>query len=162
MSTISTRGVIFNNADTRASFQNHCRISFYFGQVPCHYSVKEFFVTYNRSYLILKSAKLYPTHCKIPKIFKDDRTLIVASDLLELMKIIVPSTNSKIRYAKILQRLTIIMNNNPPPRVNTNAPQRVAQKASLLNDTTSPWVIKNTRHVHQQVTQSNTPMPTIM
>ena len=46
--------------------------------------------------------------------------------------------------------------------MDTSAPQRVEQKASSSNSPTSPRVIKGTKLIHQRVTRSNTPIPTIM
>ena len=78
------------------------------------------------------------------------------------MNINVPTAESKIRHAKVLKQLAAILRNNPPQRVDTSAPQRVEQKASPLNSPTSPRVIEGTKVVHQKVTRSDIPMPSIM
>ena len=78
------------------------------------------------------------------------------------MKVNVPSAESKIRHAKLFQRLTKIMHDGPPPRVETSTHQRVVQSATLSNDTISPMMILAKSYVHQHVTRSNTPMQSIM
>ena len=162
MDIIGTRGIIFNDAETRASFENHGEDCFYVGMAKYHYRLKEFLWHLHVHIARTQSAKLYPTHCKVPTISQSDLTLIAASDLLQEMKILVPTAESKIRHAKILQRLGAILSNNPPKRVDTNAPQRVEQSATSSNSLTSPRVIKGTKLIHQRVTRSNVPMPTIM
>ena len=85
MDIIGTRGIIFNDIETRASFENHGEDCFYAGRAKYHYRLKDFFVTLTRSYRITQSAKLYPTHHKVPTISQSNLTLIVASDLLQQM-----------------------------------------------------------------------------
>ena len=57
MDIIRTRGIVFNNADTRASFENHGEDCFYVGMAKYHHRLKEFCV-------------LYPTHCTVPTVSK--------------------------------------------------------------------------------------------
>ena len=116
---------MYNGVDTRASFGNHGEDCSLVRRAPLYYRLCDVFVIHTRLYRITQSAKFYPTHCKIPAIFEDDGTLITASDLLEQMLINVPSTKCKLRYTKVLQYLATIMNNDPPPKVDTSVPQKV-------------------------------------
>ena len=142
MPIIGTWRVMYNDDNTRSIFENHGVDYLYVDKAPLHYWVYRCFVTHTRSHCMMQSAKLYPTHCKILTTSEDDITLIVASELLEQMKVNVPSAEWKIRHANIIHRLATIMNNNTPPRVDASAPQRVAQTSSSSNNTTSPRVIE--------------------
>ena len=98
----------------------------------------------------------------MPTISKSDWSFKVVATLLNTTKLVVPSAANKIRHTMVLQRLTMIVNDGPHPRVDTSAQPRVAQQASLSNNITSPRVIKYTRCVHQCVKHNNTPIPFIM
>ena len=46
--------------------------------------------------------------------------------------------------------------------VGDSQPPRVAKAASTSNNTTAPRVVRATKQIHQRITRSNTPMPTVM
>jgi hypothetical protein len=82
--------------------------------------------------------------------------------MLNLLKIAVPTTENKVRHIEILKQLTLIIQGGQSPRVGDSQPPRVARAASTSNNTTAPRVVRATKQIHQRVTRSNTPMPTIM
>ena len=126
------------------------------------YRLMEHFITAMRSYRKTQPARFYPTHYGIPTILEADKCIMAARKMLKLLQIAVPSAENKCRRIKILKQLTPIMSGGQPQRVGTSTPPSVAKTASTSNGTTSPRVVKATKQIHQRVTRSNTPMPSIM
>ena len=163
ISILGTRALAYLDPDERTSWQPHGVDVFYTGRCPLHYRMLEFFNPTTRSYRATGTYRLYPTHCKVPTLSEADRTIIAATDLIENMRSMVPtSAEMKCRHAKAIEQLTEILENRQEPRVGTSQPPRVVGEATTSIDATSPKVIKKTPLVHQRQTRRNTPMPTIM
>ena len=123
----------------------------------------EFFDPITRSYRATGTYRLYPTHCKVTTLSKDDRTIIAAADLIEHMRSMVPtSAELKCRHAKAINQLSTILENRQEPRVGTSQPPRVVGEATTSINATSSRVVRATPRIHQRQTRRNTPMPTLM
>jgi len=127
-----------------------------------HYRYGHYFITYTQTTLITNSAKLYPTHCKMPTISEEDGTVLAAEELVKALsnKALKLNTEDTLRHAKVLQKLTAIIANKPPQRVAMQTPQRV-DGPSTSNDTTAPRIVRTAKRIHQRKTRSNTPMPAL-
>ena len=79
-STLGTRPLAYLDPDERASWQPHGVDVFYTGRCPLHYRMLEFFDPITRSYRATGTYQLYPTHCKVPTLSEDDRTIGHAID----------------------------------------------------------------------------------
>jgi len=127
-----------------------------------HYRLPEMFDPNTRSYRTAGTYKLYPTHCKVPTISEADRTIIAAAELLDTIRAQIPTqAETKRQHLNVIEQLTAILDNAPPPRVDGQSAPRVGRGATTSTDKTSPRVVKQTKYVHQRRTRSNNPMPTI-
>ena len=125
-----------------------------------HYRCSRYFIDHTRAIRIFNTAKLLPSHCKMPSILEDDNTVLAAE---EIMKSINEKLDAEgiITHKKVIQQLTCIITNKPPQRVTTQSPQRVTPTSTSV-DITAPRIIKTSKRIHQRKTRSNTPMPTII
>ena len=151
MAPIDTKGLAYLDPEEQASWQTHGVDVYYVARTPHHYRLLEFFDPISRNYRITGSYKLYPTHCKVPTISTNDRTILAAQDLIQALQ---GSTNSAttntIRHAKVIQQLKDIMQNTTPaprvgptkqPRGNPSSAPRVRGQSTTSNNTTAANVI---------------------
>ena len=150
--------VLYGYPTNRNNFAPHCTDAIYVAPSMIHYCNRNYWVPYTQKMRISSSARIYPEHCKVPTILGADKTLIAASDLLMVMQSEVPhNAKAKLRHAKALQILTVIINNTPTTRESPTATPTV----SASTDTTYTRVIKTIPSIHQRWTRRNTLMPTI-
>ena len=114
---LGSPAVIYDDPTTRNSFAPQCTDAIYIAPYMLHYRNRKYWVPSTHKMHISISAIIYPEHCKVPTISEADKTLISASDLLTAMKSSVPhTTKAKLRHAKALQNLTMIIENTPNTR----------------------------------------------
>ena len=124
-----------------------------------HYRLLEMFDPNTRSYRTVGTYKLYPSHCKVPTISEADRTIIAAAELLDTIRVQIPTqADTKRQHLHVIEQLTEILNKAPPPRVDGQSAPRVGHGATTSTDKTSPRVVKQTKYVHQRRTRNNNPM----
>ena len=170
-----TKALIYEATARRASWAPHAVDGWYIGPVLKHYQCGRYFTPHTRATRITSSAKLFPTHCRMPTISEGDETIIAAEELVKELSDGSKKLNceQKLKHAKVLKQLTNILKHRPPQRVVPETPQRVGVPStsndspqrvgvpSTSNDTTAPRIIRTTRHIHQRHTRSNKPMETI-
>ena len=119
-----------------------------------HYFNRKYWVPSDQKMCISSSSKIYPEHCAVPTISEVDKTIIAAYDLLIPMQAAVTHTaKAKLRYAKALQNLSVIIKNTP----NKMEAPTATPTISTSTDSTSPRVIiKNT----QRTPTTDTPQHT--
>ena len=163
ISILGTKSIAYLDPANHASWQPHGIDCWYTARCPMHYRQLEFFDPITRAYRTTATYELFPAHCKVPTVSEEDKTLIAATELLEVMKANVPTqADLKCRHAKSIDDLILILENRPEPRVDTSQPQRVVDYVTTSTNATSPRVIAATKYVHQRRTRSNNPMPTIL
>ena len=172
MAPFGTKGLAYLDPDERLTFQTHGVDVYYVARSPFHYRLMKFYDPISRNFRTTGTYKLYPTHCKVPTLSTNDRTIMAAHDIAhELQSKLKDSTTKTVRHARIIQQLNDIMSNTTPsPRVgstneqpsNPSSAPRVRGQASTSNNTTAPDVIRQAPRIHQRQTRNNTPMPTIM
>ena len=128
-----------------------------------------------KNFHIAQSAKLFPTHCKMPSISPQDAIRVATQELVDSLKN--PTINGPLNlhhtHRKALTDITnIITNKAPPQRVGAHQPpQRVATKllpqrvhahVTPSNNTTEPTNTRSTPRTHQKHTRNNIPLPAIM
>ena len=178
LAPLGTKGMIFIHPETRHTFAPHCDKAFVVGRARHHHKLLEFYVPTTKGYRITGTYRLDPTHWTMPTVSEQDKTIVAASDLLEMYEHIPPpSAKLKQKHIAILKELNTILSNNgkrvvntgeprvdgtQPPRVVAAAPPRVRSGMSTSNSPTCPRNLRTTPRVHQRLTRSNTPMPTVM
>ena len=146
MSILGTKGLAYLDPDDRASWQPHGVDAFYTGRKPMHYRLLEMFDPNTRSYRTVGTYKLYPSHCKVLTISEADRTIIAAAELLDTIRVQIPTqADTKRQHLHVIEQLTEILDNAPPPRVDGQSAPRVGHGATTSTDKTSPRVVKQTR-----------------
>ena len=123
-----------------------------------YYRNRKYWVSSTQKMRISSSARIYPEHCKVPTISEAYKTLIDASNLLTEMKVSVPHTaKAKLRHAKALQNLMVIVENKPNAR---EAPI-TTPTVSTSTDAKSPRLIQKTPSIHRRRKHRNTQMSEI-
>jgi hypothetical protein len=161
LAPLGTKGLIYEDPTVRNSFAPHATDVFYVGPPKLHYRNMRFFDPTTRGFRNSGSLKLYPTHCKVPALSEDDRTIRTAHDLLRTLQLTPPPTaDAQLKHCEIIERLTAILTNAPSPRVHPAEEPRV-NVPSTSHNTTSPTFLRQQPRVHLRKTRANTPMPTI-
>ena len=139
---LGTIGMLFIHPESHTTFAPHCDEAFTVGRARHHYRLLELYVPTTRGYRISGNLRLDPTHWKLPSISEQDKTVVVATELLEQhKKFTPPSAIHKMKQIDIIKKLQAILyenlqqrvekaqetrvENTPPQRVNTATPQRV-------------------------------------
>ena len=107
-----TKALIYEAATRRKTWAPHAVNGWYLGPAMKHYRCGKYFIDHWRAIRIANTAKLFPTHCKIPTISEADRTVLAANELLQRIK----SEHTfkcanDIKHKKIMQQLTDIIEN---------------------------------------------------
>ena len=145
---LGTKALIYDNPKVRNTFAPHGTDVFYVGPAKLHYRNMRFFDPLTRGFHTSGSVKLYPTHCKVPTLSEDDRTLLTAHDLLRTLRLAPPPTaEEKLKYCDAIEHLTRIIKNIPAPRVDNTGEPRV-NTPSTSNNTTSPAFLQAQPRVH--------------
>ena len=110
ISILGTKSIAYLDPADRASWQPHGIDCWYTVRCPTHYRQLEFFDPTTRSYRTTATYELFPARCKVTTVSEEDKTHIVATKLLEVMKANVPTqANLKCRHAKSINDLISIL-----------------------------------------------------
>ena len=157
-----TKALIYEAATRRKTWAPHAVNGWYLGPAMKHYRCGKYFIDHSRAIRIANTAKLFPSHCKIPTISEADRTVLAANELLQRIKSehTLKCAND-IKHKKIMQQLTDIIENRPAPRVDQDAPPRVPAPSTSVN-ITAPRVVRKIKQLHQRKTRQNNPIPAVI
>ena len=113
--------------------------------------------------MITGTYTLYPAWCKIPTISEGDRTVIAATEVLDLFKAIVPrGAREKVKHCESIKKLTSVLSEYQTPlRENTQEeqrPQRVDASPTASHMPTSLEAIITAPRIHQRRTRRNIPL----
>ncbi|KAL7529888.1 hypothetical protein ACHAWF_004298, partial [Thalassiosira exigua] len=87
-----TKALVFSTPNKRLSWEQHAKDAWYVGPAMAHYRCKRFWVPETRNFRIAGTYKLFPTHCKLPKLGEADEKIVAAEELLAELKVLVPKT----------------------------------------------------------------------
>ena len=73
-----------------------------------HYRCSRYFIDQTRAVRISNTAKLLPSHCKMPTISEDDNTVVAAAEIMEKINEKLDAKD-KITHKKVIQQLTCII-----------------------------------------------------
>ena len=105
MAPFGTKGLAFVNPDGRTTFGPHALYVFVVGRSPSHYRLLEFFCPETRVYMMTGTYRLYPMNCSMSAIYKGDRMIITATDLLDACEVTVMATGATRReHARVLEK----------------------------------------------------------
>ena len=90
LAPLGTKAWAFIDPDERNTYAPHCDLAYVVGRAEHHYRLIEFFIPATRGYRITGTYRLDPTHCTIPTVSEQDRTVEAATDLLASLKGCVP------------------------------------------------------------------------
>ncbi len=156
-----TKALIYEVPTRRTAWAPHAVDGWYLRPAMKHYRCGRYFIPTTRAIRIASSTKHFPTHCSVPTIAEHDRTLLAAADLIQVLEASLPlSTEEKIRHTKIIEQLTEILQDGPPPRVDEGPPPRV-DNPSTSTDAKAPRVVQKATRIHQHQTRRNTPIEII-
>ena len=187
LAPLGTKALIYDDPAVRASWAPHATDGYYVGPATDHYRCLRFYIPTTRRFRFADTWRLYPTHCQVPVLSEQDKTLLMANDFLRRIGEVIPtSAQDKITHLETIRRLSDIMSGRPdplspalpaprvgdaaPPRVATTAPPRVApiapprvtqptapRVATTSNTITAPATLRRLPRIHQRVTRANNP-----
>jgi hypothetical protein len=82
LATLGTKGLVYNDPATRASWAPHSTNAYYIGPAFKHYWCLRFHMPGTRQYLVADTWRLYPMHCTIPTLSPMEHTILEATDTL--------------------------------------------------------------------------------
>ena len=169
-----TKALIYNEPNRRTTFGPHATDGWYTGPAKLHYRCYRFYVPSTKNFRIAQSAKLFPTHCKMPTISPKDAIQNTAQDLVDCLKNPHPQApvNLHPTHLRALQDLSNILSTAATPkrvpapvnpqRVDPIPPQRVRTASpTTSHDITNKENVRQQNLIHQKVTRRNKPMPPI-
>ena len=74
-----TKALIYEKATRKAAWAPHAVNGWYLGPAMHHCLCGQYFINHTRATRIANSVKLYPSHCKMPTISENDRTILAAT-----------------------------------------------------------------------------------
>jgi hypothetical protein len=171
LAPLGTKVLIYNDPTTETLWAPHATDGFYVGPGINYYQCLRFYIPSTRCFHFSDTWQLYPTHCQIPILSKNDKMLLAAGDIFKQLGGTMPAmASAKMNHLAAIRQLTAIMSAQPgaptpvptAPRVETATPPRVPvaappRGATSLNTITSPRTIRLLPSVHQQVTRNNNP-----
>ncbi len=182
LAPLGTKALVHDDPAVRASWAPHATDGYYIGPANNHYRCMRFYILTTHRFCFADTWRLYPTHCQVPILSENDKTLLTASNFIQqLGGLVPPSAQDKIKHLTTIQRLTAIMSGQPnisspttpaprvgnatPPRVANVAPPRVApsmrptppRTATTSNTITAPATLRRLPRIHQRVTRANNP-----
>jgi hypothetical protein len=171
LAPLGTKALIYDDPASRASWAPHATDGFYVGPASDHYRCLRFYIPATRRFRFADTWRLYPSHCQVPVLSEDDKTLQAVGDIFEMLGGTVPTTASaKIKHLAAITQLSAIMAREPnapslvntAPRVGTATPPRVAivappRVATTSNTITAPSTVRRMPLIHQRVTRNNNP-----
>ena len=87
---LKTKAMLYIATNARTTFAPHFDKMFVTGMAPHHYRLLKFFVPETRGYHILGTYRLDPAHWTLPTVSETDRTVLVATELLENLEMMPP------------------------------------------------------------------------
>jgi hypothetical protein len=171
LALLGTKALVYNNPATQTSWAPHATDAFYVGPTINHYRCLRFYIPLTWHFRFSDTWRLYPTHCQIPILSENNKTLLAAGDIFKQLGGTIPTTASdKMKHLAAVRQLTAIMSAQPgaptpvptAPRVETDTPPRVVvaappRVATTSNRNTSLCTIRLLPSVHQRVTPNNNP-----
>jgi hypothetical protein len=157
---------------TRRPWASRGTNAWYLGPSKDHYQCNLFYVPKTRAYCVSGSADLFPQHCQVPNLSRDEDLKALTEELHTKTTVAAGTTKEK-TLLKLLrthldalilpppamaeQRVTNIQLPSPNPVVREL--QRVTNSPAIMHawDPTSKQNLINTMRIHWRNTQQNTP-----
>jgi hypothetical protein len=120
LAPLGTKALVYDDPATRTSWALHATDGFYLDPTINHYRCLCFYIPLTQHFCFSDTWRLYPTHCQIPILSKNNKTLLAAGDIFKQLGGTIPTTASaKMKHLAAIQQLTAIMSAQP------NAPSPV-------------------------------------
>jgi hypothetical protein len=176
LAPLGTKAVIYEDADTRASWAPHGLDAWLLGPSKDHYCCNLYYIPETKGYHVSGSADLFPQHCIVPAFTPVPHVQELSTELQETLA----TMRHKKRTFAILKMLALFCTTPPQTeqrveqqRVMDTTPhglfpgiQRVsnAQGTTMANNPTSTQVLQTKARTHLHKTQANNPgaLPKIM
>ena len=87
-----TKAVVFDDPQTRRTWDTHGTDAWYIGHAPEHYSCYQFFCPLTKGTRIGQNTEFFPHHCHIPHTSSAYRETLAATELTEALRNLSPAT----------------------------------------------------------------------
>jgi hypothetical protein len=115
LAPLGTKVLVYNDPATRASWVLHATDGFYVGPANNHYNCLCFYILSTQSFRFVDMWRLYPAHCQVPVMSKQDKTLLTVADLFKQLGRTIPTTAStKLKHLAVIRQLSTIMSGQLP------------------------------------------------
>jgi hypothetical protein len=140
LALLGMKALVYDDPTTQTSWAPHATDGFYVGPMIDHYQCLHFYIPSTRRFRFSETWRLYPTHCRIPILSKQDKTLQAAGDIFEQLGGTIPTTASaKMKHLAAIRQLTAIMSAQPnapspvptAPRVETATPPAASPRVAI-------------------------------
>ena len=101
------KALIFEAASRRAAWGPRAVDGWYLGPAMNHYRALIFFIESTRGVRISSNFRLHPTHCKVPTISEEDKTILAAANILNYVNSDF-NQDEKLQHKQVIQQLTQI------------------------------------------------------
>ena len=177
MAPLGNRAAAFITQDNRNTFAPHAIEAYVTVMAPYHYWLLEMYIPTTRGYRLTRTYSPFPSHWSVPIVSEHTSSVVAATDLLQSLQQVVPTTaKNKRQYITTIRKLTSGIENYP-----TQETQGAPRVGNTPTTTLEPWqsprvdggtipghhlidpeTIRTPLRTHQRRTRQNVPMPVIM
>ncbi len=181
MAPLGTKEVIYEDANTRASWAPHSLDAWLLGPSRDHYHCNLYYVPESKGYRVSSSTNLFPQHCIAPAFTPLSHIQELFTELQEILAKLGCTRRTYAVLKTLGQHLDAYVSGTAPPQLEQRNEQRVVdiapttfpagiQRVSnacgtpLTNNPTSMRILQTKPRTHLRKTQANTPgaLPKIM
>jgi hypothetical protein len=178
LAPLGTKAIIYNDADTWASWAPHGVNAWMLGPSKDHYQCHLYYVPEISGYCVSGSTDLFPQHCIEPMFTPFTHVKELANELKQMLATMRCKKLNLATLKTLKEHADAYIAGNPPPQPLQPLEQRVQQRVidlatqslspilqrvstpsitALANNPTAPRKLQTTKRTHKRNTQVNTP-----